>query len=103
MRRRDTMRRCCHSLTERYGKLVVNPAMLGIPGPGVAVLSRNENVGRALHTLKILSAPRVDLANGHWNSYVEREKAVNSDCTTAAMQPAIVAGVAAGAEVPCLI
>src|SRR5215207_10914697 len=25
--RRDTMRRCCHSLTERYGKLVVDPAM----------------------------------------------------------------------------
>src|SRR6266542_2495293 len=62
--RRDAMWGCCHSLTERYGKLVVDPAMRRVPGPAVAVLSRNENVGRARHTLKILSAPRVDLANG---------------------------------------
>src|SRR4029453_17282626 len=63
--RRGTMRRCCHSLTERYGKLVVDPAMRGIPHPAIAVLSGNENVRRARHSLKILNAPRIDLANRH--------------------------------------
>ena len=68
--RSDAMRRCCQSLTERYGKLVVDPAMRRIPHPAVAVLSGNENVRWARHTLEILSAPWIDLANRHLHPYV---------------------------------
>src|ERR1044072_1039371 len=68
--RSDAMRRCCQILAQGYGKLVVDPAMRRIPHLAVAVLSGNENVRWARHTLEILSTPRIDLANRHLDPYV---------------------------------
>ncbi len=67
-RRRNAVGGCCHFLAGSHAKLVIDPTMTRIPQPAVTVLSRYENVGRTDGTLKILSAPRIDLANRHLNS-----------------------------------
>src|SRR4029077_8644419 len=91
--RSDAVRRRVKALAQRHGELVVDPTVPLIPRPGIAVLSRNEDVVGAGHALKILSAPRIDLANRHWHPYV---RAVHSEIATAALQPAIVVAVADG-------
>src|SRR5262245_13007381 len=46
-RRANTVRCRLEALAQCDGELVVDPAMFGIPQPGIAVLSRDEDVGRA--------------------------------------------------------
>ncbi len=65
MRRVDAVRRGVQALALGHGKLVVNPAVSRIPQPGVAVLSRYEDVGGAGNAGEILHAPRIDFANRH--------------------------------------
>ena len=95
------VRRGLEALTHSHCELVVDPAVRGIPGPGVAVLSWNEDVGRTFRTLEILSAPRVDFANRHLRPSGSRAEAIDSGFATDALQPTIVDGVACGAEVSC--
>src|SRR6266478_9015203 len=61
--RRNTMRGCCQFLTERDGKLVVDPAMSGVPQPCVTILRGDQHVRRAGDALEILGAPWVNFAN----------------------------------------
>ena len=72
--RSDAVRCSIETLAHGDGKLVVNPAMRGIPEPGVAVLSGNENVCGTGGILEILSAPRVDLANRHLRPRVDERR-----------------------------
>src|ERR1700689_960336 len=62
-RRQRTMRPSVQVLTERYLELVVDPTVLGIPLPGITVLSGNER--RRLDVLEILQAPRISFADRH--------------------------------------
>src|ERR1700684_2349092 len=60
---RRHMRARVQLLTERYLELVIDPAVLGIPLPGITVLSGNER--RRLDVLEILQTPRIHFADRH--------------------------------------
>src|SRR6266498_2807347 len=49
--------------------LVIDPAMVGIPKPGVAVFGWNIHVRRAGDALEILQAPGVGFADRHARSF----------------------------------
>src|ERR1700677_1289710 len=71
-RRQRTMRPSVQVLTERYLELVVDPAGLRIPLPGIAVLSGNER--RRLDVLEILQAPRINFADRHGGDSMPSKK-----------------------------
>ena len=77
------------ALTERYGKLVVDPAMGRVPHPAIAVLSGMKTSVGTTHS-RNMSAPWIDLQIG---TCIPTFEDVHSECTTTALQPAIVAGV----------
>ena len=52
-------------LALRHRDLVVDPAMLGIPKPRIAVFGRNVDVGRTDGMLEILQAPGIGFADRH--------------------------------------
>ena len=48
-----------------YGELVVDPLVLRIPLPGIAVFDWDKDIVRAVNVLEVLKAPRVCFAYGH--------------------------------------
>ena len=65
VRRANAVRRRLEALAQGDRELVIDPAMLGVPQPCIAVLSRNEDVGGAGYAGEVLHAPRIDFANRH--------------------------------------
>ena len=59
------MRRGRNPLAAGNGDLVVDPAVLGIPEPGIAGLGRNIYAGRADGMLEILQPPRIGFTDRH--------------------------------------
>ena len=53
------------ALARRHCELVVDPAMVRIPEPGVAVLGRDVHAGRTGRMLEILQAPSIGFADRH--------------------------------------
>src|SRR5690242_17434842 len=91
MRRANAVRRRLEALAQRHGELVVDPAMIGIPQPRVAVLSRNEDVFGAGYPHEILGAPGIDFANRHVLFLLRYGDDANISPATAYSQLALVA------------
>src|SRR5262249_18506300 len=65
VRRRHTVRSGIETLAQRDLDLVVDPAMIRKPKPGVAVFGRNVHVRRTGGAFEILQAPGVGFADWH--------------------------------------
>ena len=59
------MRAGGEALGLRNRDLVIDPAMLGVPKPGVAVLGWNVDVRRTVRAFEVLQTPGIDFADGH--------------------------------------
>jgi hypothetical protein len=64
-RRRHAVRSGIETLAQRDRDLVVDPAMIRVPKPGIAVLGRNVHVRRTVDAFEILQAPGVGFADRH--------------------------------------
>src|SRR5262245_19195906 len=64
-RRRHAVRSGIETLAQRDRDLVVDPAMVRKPKPGIAVLRRNVHVPRTVGAFEILQAPGVGFADRH--------------------------------------
>src|SRR5215470_17823699 len=64
-RRRHAVRSGIETLAQRDRDLVVDPAMIRVPKPGVAVFGRNVHVRRTGGAFEILQAPRIGFADRH--------------------------------------
>ena len=53
-----------------HAELVINPVVFGIPGPGIKIIGRNQDVFRARNILEILVAPGIAFADGHGRSFL---------------------------------
>src|SRR5215831_16486113 len=67
-RRRHAVRSGIETLAQRDRDLVVDPAMIRVPKPGVAVFGRNVHVRRTGGAFEILQAPRIGFADRHRGS-----------------------------------
>src|SRR5262245_62052723 len=68
VRRRHTVRSGIETLAQRDLDLVVDPAMIRKPKPGVAVFGRNVHVRRTGGAFEILQAPEVGFGDRHRRS-----------------------------------
>src|SRR5262249_35428764 len=68
VRRRNAVRSGIETLAQPDRDLVVDPAMIRIPKPGVAVFRRNVHVRRTGGAFEILQAPGVGFADWHRRS-----------------------------------
>src|SRR6266481_1995384 len=64
-RRRHAVRSGIETLAQRDRDLVVDPAMIRVPKPGVAVFGRNVHIRRTGSAFEILQAPRIGFADRH--------------------------------------
>ena len=64
-RRRHAVRCGLQPLTVRNRDLIVDPTMLGVPKPGIAVLGGDVHLGRAIDILEILQAPWIGFTDRH--------------------------------------
>src|SRR5262249_24585129 len=67
-RRRHAVRSGIETLAQRDRDLVVDPAMIWKPQPGIAVFGRNVHVRRTVGAFEILQAPGVGFADRHGRS-----------------------------------
>src|SRR5262245_2529157 len=67
-RRLDAMRSGIETLAQRDRDLVIDPAVMRIPKPSVAVFGRDVHIGRTGRTLEILQAPGIGFADWHARS-----------------------------------
>src|SRR5262249_32104772 len=67
-RRRHAVRSGIETLAQRDRDLVVDPAMIRVPKPAVAVFGRNVHVRRTGDAFEILQAPRIGFADRHRRS-----------------------------------